>query len=113
MLNSTNDDAKILAFLNGINADLTYTGNAYNDLGTTTLGAADAYFRGVAFLFESGVGNIVFGSGGTSTFAEGQSRGFAPLTLVPVPVPPAVALGALALGGLAVYGRRQRRTARG
>jgi hypothetical protein len=31
--------------------------------------------------------------------------------VAPVPVPPALALGALALGGLAVYARRQRRAA--
>jgi len=106
MANSvTSGGGNILAFLNGTNAGLTYTGDAFDDLGTTTVGSSSSYFRGVAFLFESGAGNIVFK--GSSTFNGGQAKSSA--APVPVPVPAALPLGLLALGGLGLYRRQQRR----
>lgn len=95
----------IVAFLNGTNADLTYTGNAFEALGTTTVGAADSYFRGVAFLFHSSSGDIVFR--GTSTFNGGQTRG-AYEGISAVPLPAAAWLFGSAMLGMVGLGYRRR-----
>lgn len=99
-------------FLNGTNGGLTYTGNAFDDLGTTTVGDDADYFRGVAFLFSAG-GDIVFTGAvsGTSTFNAGQTRGPAgdrvPEATAPVPLPAAAWMLIAGVGGLAYAGRRR------
>lgn len=99
ILNSTNNDSKILGIFNGENAGLTYTGDFYEPLGITTIGASDSYFRGVMFAFESSAGNIVFG--GTSTFNGGQTQGS-----IVIPEPASCAL--LCISALGVFGLRRR-----
>jgi hypothetical protein len=102
----TGGASRILAFLNGTNATLGYTGDTYGLLGTTTLEGTDTY-RGVAFLFSEGAGNITFR--GTSTFNMGQSLGtldFQPPSVVPVPA--ALPLLLAGLGGLAFIARRRK-----
>jgi hypothetical protein len=115
VLNSTLDDAKILAILNGKATGLIYTGGLFEALSTTTIGtAARGYYEGVAFLFAADAGNIVFSGslGGSATFNQGQSRGdldFQPPA--PVPVPGALPLLLAGLGGLAVAARRRKAAA--
>lgn len=107
MLNSLMSGAgSVIKFLNGTNGALGYSGDAYDDLGTTTLGDENSYYRGVAFLF-SGTGNIVFN--GSSTFNSGQSTGdldFTPPAAVPLPA--GLPLLLTALGGVALIARRRK-----
>ncbi len=98
----------IIAFLNGTNSGLTYTGSAFEALGETVVGDATSYYNGVAFLF-SGTGNIVFR--GSSTFNAGQSRGVLDdpnLQVSAVPVPASLPFLLAGLGGLFALRRRAR-----
>jgi len=111
MFNSvTSNASKILAFLNGKNPGLTYTGGYLDILGETTIGEANSYnsgFKeGVAFLFGKDAGNIVFR--GSGTFNGGQSRGDFDL-VVPsaVPLPAAAWMLIAGLGVLAALARRK------
>lgn len=111
----TSNGSSILAFLNGTNAALTYTGDTLNPatgafdlLGTTTVGAADSYYEGVAFLFNNLSGNIV--AGGTSTFNGGQTRGDFVFNVAPVPIPAAGPLFLAALGAFGFAARRRRQS---
>ncbi|MDW4500376.1 VPLPA-CTERM sorting domain-containing protein [Sulfitobacter sp. D35] len=101
----TSGAGSILAFLNGRNADLGYTGDFFDALGETTLGAATSFYEGVAFLF-SGNGNIVFR--GSSTFNAGQTRGALDLDVPAVPLPAAGWLLVAGLGGLGLMKRRRK-----
>lgn len=102
----TSGAGSILAFLNGRNPDLSYTGAAFDDLGTTTVGALNSYTEGVAFLF-SGTGNIVFR--GSSTFNAGQSRGaITGIDVAPIPLPAGLVLLLSGLVGLGLFARKQR-----
>jgi len=102
----TSGAGNIIAFLNGTNLDLTYTGDEFDVLGTTAVGASNSYFRGVAFLFSSLSGNITFR--GSSTFNAAQTRGaFDGIAEVPLP-----AAAPLFLGGLAAFGLAKRRSNR-
>lgn len=105
----TSGAGKIIAFLNGTNGNLFYTGDAFADLGLTTVGGDDGYFRGVAFLF-SDPGNIVFR--GSSTFNSGQSRGqFDGIDVNPIPLPAAAWMLMASVAGLGVMARRKRKAA--
>jgi hypothetical protein len=107
MFNSvTSNASKILAFLNGENPGLTYTGGYLDPLGQTTVGEDNSYTAGVAFLFGENAGNIVFR--GSSTYNGGQSRGDFDL-VVPsaVPLPAAAWMLIAGLGGLAAFARRK------
>lgn len=76
-LGNISNGGAILAFFNGTNSDLSYTGGAF-ELFTkaTVVNAADGFFRGLAFAFSSSSGNIVFSTGGaTAAFNGGQTRG--------------------------------------
>jgi hypothetical protein len=98
----------IIAFLNGRNGDLGYSGGFFDDLGTTTVGTGNSYYEGVAFLF-SNPGNIVFR--GTSTFNSGQTRGEfdgVGLDVAPVPVPAALPMLIAGLGGFAALRRKKK-----
>ncbi|ABG31053.1 VPLPA-CTERM sorting domain-containing protein [Roseobacter denitrificans] len=108
MANSVTSGAgNIIAFLNGRNSSLTYTGGTLEALGTTTVGSSNSYYEGVAFLF-SGTGNIVFR--GSSTFNAGQTRGAFDGVGIPaaVPLPAAAWMLIAGLGGLAAFGRRRK-----
>lgn len=108
LFNSTKNDSKIIAFLNGENTGLSYTGDAFDPLGTTTiLNNSGSFYEGTAFLFESGVGNIVFN--GSATFNEGQSRGAFDREIGAVPVPAALPLLAAGVAALGFAGYRRRR----
>ena len=102
----TSGGGSILAFLNGNNADLTYTGGYLDPLGLTTLGPQNSYFRGVAFLFGEGVGNIVFL--GSSTFNQDRNNGEFDLEVSAVPLPAAAWMLIAGLGGLVAVSRRRK-----
>lgn len=104
----TSNSGSIVALLNGTSAELSYTGNTFDVLGTTTVGTSNSYYAGVAFLFHSSSGNIVFK--GTSTFNGGQTRGVYP-NISAVPIPAAVWLFGSALIGMAGVGYRRKRQA--
>ncbi|MEM1108998.1 MAG: PEP-CTERM sorting domain-containing protein [Planctomycetota bacterium] len=95
----TSNAGAIIDILNGENAGLTYTGEFYESLGVTTIGASDSFFRGVAFTFNSSSGNIVFR--GSSTFDPGTTSG----AFVPIPEPASLTL--LAAGALCLTRRRK------
>jgi hypothetical protein len=107
MFNSvTSNASKILAFLNGENPGLSYTGGYLDPLGETTVGDANSYTAGVAFLFGDNAGNIVFR--GTGTYNGGQSRGdFDFVVPSAVPLPAAAWMLIAGLGGLAAFARRK------
>lgn len=102
----TGNAGSILAFLNGRNPGLTYTGGYLDPLGETTVGAADSYASGVAFLFGEGSGNIVFR--GSGTFNAGHTRGEFDFEVpTAVPLPAAAWMLIAGLGGLAAVARRK------
>lgn len=106
ILNTTNDDSKILGLFNGRGdvSRITYTGASFAPLGTTTLLASLDVFEGVLFAFSSLAGNIVFT--GSTTFNGSQTRGNADFI---APIPAAAWLFGSALLGLGAYARRRRR----
>jgi hypothetical protein len=59
----------------------------------------------------SAVSFSIIGADGTDTKLTSLSIVPVPVSPVPVPVSPSIAFGALAIGGLALYGRRQRKAA--
>jgi hypothetical protein len=107
MFNSvTSNASKILAFLNGENPGLAYTGGYLDPLGSTTVGEANSYTAGVAFLFGEGAGNIVFR--GSGTYNAGQTRGEFDFEVPSaVPLPAAAWMLIAGLGGLAAFARRK------
>ncbi|WP_025898962.1 hypothetical protein [Sneathiella glossodoripedis] len=115
VLNSTGSDSKILALLNGLGdpANVTYTGNNLETLGSTTLvnSSADVsgIYEGIAFLFGSTVGDIVFN--GTATFNQGQTRGEWDYQVSVVPLPAALPLYAAGVAVLGFLGWKRRRSA--
>ncbi len=108
ILNSTQDDSKIIALLNGTNAGLGYAGGILQALGKTTIASdASSFYEGVAFLFST-TSNIVFS--GTSTFNASQSRGALPYDVAPasVPLPAALPMLAAAIGAIGLASRRRK-----
>ena len=89
---------------------LSYTGVAFDALGTTTflsgyMGADRLDFDpGIYLLFNASSGNIVFS--GKSTFNGGQTRGGFD-GLAPMPLPAAAWLLIAGIGGLFAFGHRR------
>ncbi|NMH61404.1 PEP-CTERM sorting domain-containing protein [Alteromonas ponticola] len=99
ILNSTNNDSKIMGIFNGWNVDLTYVGDDFDTFTTATIDTdLSGFVEGIAFAFSSTSGNIVFN--GTSTFNGGQTRGDADFLTASVPEPGTILTLSLGLFGL-------------
>ncbi|SPH16706.1 hypothetical protein DEA8626_00217 [Defluviimonas aquaemixtae] len=101
----------ILAFLNGTNNRLNYTGNAFGRLGLTTFARNGPSFAdGYAFLFSANAGSIRLQ--GNANFDASQSLGVLDFTPATVPLPAALPLLGVALGILGAGAARRRRARR-
>lgn len=107
----------IIAFVNGEAEGLRYEGRPFERLGRVVIDSdANSFSRGVAFLFNSQAGDIVFE--GSATFNGDQTRGVFALSTpepsaapAPIPAPATLPLMAAGLGALALMRKWRRATA--